>query len=97
MSACPGGTQGAECGLHANTETQMRRLSPQAPPARMPATLGTQTHQEDELGVEEGCLGGGFRTPDVAFLHLSSPAACCPAQDQLTQRNKEEELKTVLQ
>ncbi|KAI4585298.1 hypothetical protein MJG53_006832 [Ovis ammon polii x Ovis aries] len=63
----------------------------------MPATLGTQTHQEDALGVEEGCLGGGFRTPDVAFLHLSPPAACCPAQDQLTRRNKEEELKTVLQ
>lgn len=66
MSACPGGTRGAECGLHAKRGNPDDTAVTAGPSHMDAATLGTDT-PGGRAGVEEGCLRGGFRAPDVAF------------------------------
>jgi len=66
MSACPGGTRGAERGLHAKRGNPDDTAVTAGPSHTDATTLGTDT-PGGRAGVEEGCLRGGFRAPDVAF------------------------------
>ena len=78
-----------------NAETRMTRLSLQVLPTWTPPRWG-QTHQEDGLGSRKGVCGVASVLLTLHF-RPASPAACCPAQVQLTRRNKEQQLKMVSQ